>query len=283
MSAGFLVSCAVPTLPALSLTPLQKPLSVTDPLLRSCVFQPQTRIAHFPMYHFPPDGIIDPALREKVAKSQFQLFHTILSYYPNVAVFDEHVTTNVFGPGVLENLQRGLGGDSHYERADGKVFYLQERFNTARSLFHGGIPSHYESLGEIQKEYLFQTGGAMTLYFLGYIRQLHKVIDFADFQVVLNLIQRYGGLNNLIRVSSNSVNGRYYVFDYREQKLKLQVEEFFNINPTFQGLAIVSYGAHHDFKDDFSGYLFEEGSCLQWEKGVSQPIMAFPAPLTFRL
>ena len=282
LSAGFLVNCAVPSAPSAPRTPLEKPLSLTDPLLKSCVFQPQTRIAHFPMYHFPPSGEYKAPLREKVSKSQFQLLHTILTYFPNVAVFDEHVTTNVFGPGVFEALQRGLGGDSHYERADGKIFYLQERFSTARSLFHGGIPSHYDRLGEVQKEYLFQTGASMTLYFLGYIRQLHKVIDFADFQIVLDQIQKHGGVKNFLKVSSS--NRDYYVFGFREQKLKLQVIEFFNINPAFQGLALIAYGAHHDFKDDFAGYFFEENpNCLQWDRKTSQPVLAFPAPLIFRL
>ena len=249
------------TAPA-SRTPLEQSLGLTDPLFKNCVFQPQTRIAHFPVYNFPPTGNYDANLRERVSKSQFQLLHTILTYHPDVAVFDENITTNTFGPNMLQSLQQGLE-EFHYTRADGKSFSLQERYSTARSLFHSGIPQYYEHLDETQKEYLFQTGGSMTLYFLGYIRQLHKVIDLNDFQIVLDHINQSGG----IRKMTFSNQKDYYIFDFRQEKLKLQVVEFFNLNPSFRGISLIAYGASHDLRDDFSGYLFEDGRhCLQWDE-----------------
>ena len=285
-SAIFFVNCSVPITPMSSRSPLEQSLSLTDPLFKNCIFQPQTRIAHFPMYHFPPDKNYDAALREKVVKSQFQLLHTILTYFPNVAVFDENVTANVFGPKVFQALQQGLGGDSHYERADGQVFHMQERYNTAQNLFHADIPMYYDRMGEIQKEYIFQTGGSMTLYFLGHIRQLHKVIDLDEFQIILRQIEKYGGVEKFLRSVSTDSNSRYYIYGFREERLKFQVETFFNINPSFHGISLVAYGADHDFRDDFTGYYFEEGRhCLQWDTGKqnSQTIRAFSPSLFFRL
>ena len=275
-----LARCAVPSSPVFTNKPIEQPLSLTDSRLKSCVFRPQARIAHFPMYHFPPSGKYDTPLREKVAKSQFQLLHTISNYFPDVAVFDENVTTNVFGPGMLRSLKKGLGGKSFYERADGEKFYLQDRFYEARNLFHAGIPPYYDQLGAWQKEFLFQTGAPLTLYFLGHIRQVHKVIEPEDFQFVLGYIKQQGGVERVLSKPQKD----YYIFTFREEKLKLQVIGFFNINPSFQGISLIAYGARHDFTDDFTGFPFEDGiSCLQWDSDLYQsPTVAFPAPLNFK-
>lgn len=264
------VSSSVPT------APREIPLSQEDPLLRTCIFQPQTRIAHFPMYHFPATGKHDDFLREKVSKSQFQLLHTILTYLPHVAVFEENVTTNTFGPGTFQALIQGQGQNFTYTRADGVIFNLQERYNTARNLFHGGIPLYYNHLGKLQKEYLFQTGASMTLYYLGHILQIHKVIEYEEYQVVIDQINQMGGVEQFLR--SNSPNSKYYIFDYREEKLRLQVEGFFAQNPGFQGLVLIAYGAQHEFQDDFAGryFEFEKGSaCLQWDRKLGPQIAGF--------
>ena len=261
-------------------------LSLSDPLLETCAFKTETRIAHFPMWHFPPDGKYDADLRETVAKSQFQLLQTILMYHPNIAVFDERVTVNDFSPQTFRILKNNGKQSAEYTRADGRVFNLQERFDTAQTLFHADIPSHYEHLTEQQKEYLFQTGAPLTLYFLGYIPQLHKVIDYEDLAVVEDFIQRRGGAGRFFQTSGGGdADRKYFIYDFREKRLFQQVTEFFNINPGFSGMALISYGANHDFKDDFSGYFFEAGeSCLEWSAPGGPLLSAFaslspPAPL----
>lgn len=252
-------------------------LSLTDPALTTCAFKPETRIAHFPMYHFPPSGRYKDSLREKVIKSQFQLLRTILMYHPHIAVFDERITVNDYSPKTFNSLQNQGRRGTNYTRHDGKIFNLQERFDTARNLFHTGIPQYYEHLGELQKDYLFNTGAPLTLYFLGYIPQLHKVIDHKDLQIVMDQIENKGGVENFFKVRANQRD--YYVYDFREQKLFFQVTEFFNVNPSFNGLALVSFGALHKLQDDFEGYLFEKSkSCLNWD-GESLPLYsAFPLP-----
>ena len=286
----FLLHCSAPTQnpflrghPATSISPTPKlhqeiPLSLTDPSFTTCAFRPETRIAHFPMYHYPPSGELNDSLREKITKSQFQLLRTILMYHPHIAVFDEHVTINDYGPKVFNSLQNQGKSGVTYTRHDGTIFDLQLRFNEAQSLFHAGIPQYYDQLGELQKKYLLDTGGPLTLYFLGYIPQLHKVIDYGDLRIVMNHIKSQGGAGQFFRVSSNQRD--YYVYDFREEKLFYQVTTFFEINPSFNGLALISYGALHDMKDDFNGYPFEEGtSCLRWDRDTSIPLYsAFPMP-----
>ena len=259
----------------------EKPISLIDPSLTTCAFRPETRIAHFPMYHFPPSGRFSDSLEEKIIKSQFQLLHTILMYrHHQIAVFDENVTVNDFSPKVFNNLENKGGRDVNYTRADGTIFNLQERFDTARSLFHAGIPQYYEQLAPRQMEYLFNIGAAITLYFLGYIPQLHKVIAHEDLQIVMDDIDRRGGVGNVFRVSSSEQD--YYIYTFREEKLFFQVTQFFNINPSFSGLALISYGASHKLQDEFNGYPFEEGrSCLDWDRpsSIQQPLLsAFPPP-----
>ena len=157
----FIASCGPPVFK-------EKPLSRSDPMLKTCVFDPQTRIAHFPMFHFPPSGKYDTPKKERVSKSQFQLLHTILTYAPYIAVFEEQVTDNTFNPSLYEQLKNGQARGK-YKRLDGKTFTIQERFNTANSLFQGNIPAYYENLREDQKTYLFEAGASWIAYFLGYI------------------------------------------------------------------------------------------------------------------
>lgn len=286
----FLLHCSAPTQhpllgghPATSISPapnaphLAIPLSRADQAFVTCPFKPETRIAHFPMYHFPPSGQYNDLLKEKVIKSQFQLLHTILMYHPHIAIFDERITTNDYGPETFRRLQNQGKSGTNYTRHDGRIFNLQERFNTAQNLFHTGVPQYYELLGELQKDYLFNTGGPLTLYFLGYIPRLHKVIDYRDLRIVMDQITSKGGVAKFFKASSNQRD--YYVYDFREEKLFFQVTEFFNLNPSFRGLTLISYGALHDLKDDFQGYLFEEGSsCLDWDSTSLPLYSAFSMP-----
>ena len=254
-------------------------LSQADPLLTTCIFNPQTRIAYFPMYHFPYTGRATPEEREAVIKSQLQLLHTILTYSSlvnGIAVFDEHVTSNTFNPSTFSELERGRGRNFTYTRADGTQFSLQERYETAGILFGGGVPLRLNHLREDQKQFLFETGASMTLYYLGHIRHIHKVIEPGEYDTVMNQLQS-GGAEPLIGadLSGNSQARNYWVFDYREEKLKMQVDSFFQENPGFPGIALIAYGASHNFEDDFQGYLFEKGACLAWDKSASPTMDAF--------
>ena len=256
----FLASCGPPVFK-------EKPLSLSDPLLKTCIFHPQTRIAHFPMYHFPPSGKYDSAKKERVSKSQFQLLHTILTYTPYIAVFEEQVTDNTFNPDLFERLKNG-GVQTTYKRLDGVTLSIQERFNTANSLFYNNIPEYYEKLSEEQKTYLFQTGASWISYFLGHIQYIHKVVGAENLKLVLQEIEnakKTKGVKKYLETPSQSRD--YYIFSFREQHLRFQVMGFLNKNPDFQGISLIAYGNAHNFTDDFSGYPFQEGKhCLQWKR-----------------
>lgn len=264
---GSLVNCAVPSGTGTPVRPQQLPLSLKDPLFKTCIFSPQARIVHFPMYHFPPTGEFDSALKEKVTKSQFQLMHSILAYFPHIAVFDEHLTTSEYNQDLFELLESGRAGKSSYTRADGEEFNLQKQFYEARRQFRTGVPQYYEHLTPRQKNYLFHVGASMTLYFLKHVLQLHRVINPSDFQVVIDEIDRHGGIKKYFQTHSSPDD--YYIYKFREGKLKLQVLEFFRINSWFPGLALVAFGALHKFNDDFKGFFFESGKsagCLAWDR-----------------
>lgn len=250
--------------------PEEKILSLSNPSLKTCIFQPQTRIAHFPMYHFPPAGKYTADIREIVSQSQFQLFHTVLTYSPNVALFEESQTNNKFNPILLERLKKNQGHAFTTKGLSGKPVSVQKLFDTANSLFYNGISAYYEYLKEDQKEYLFQIGASRTLYFLGHIPYIFKSIPNANAQIILSKVKSQGGVEKFLNSSSPDKN--YYLLDFRENQLKHQVLEFFKINPTFSGLALIAYGGAHNFEDDFKGYFFETGThCLDWTQKASSP------------
>ena len=272
----------VSTAPQTALQP--KSLSQTDPSFKPCIFQPQTRIGYFPMYHFPTTGQWDNEVLERVSKSQFQLLHTILNYSsaggPGVAVFDEHITSNMFNRGTFRLLQKGRGRGFTYTRVDGRRFNLQERYQTARFLFGRSIPLYYNHLREDQKRFLFETGASKTLYYLNHILQIHKVIEPSEYRLVIDRMRRQAGgaaafLYAASQTGAHSSDAQYFLYGYREEKLRFQVDGFFHRNPGFRGIVLIAYGAEHRFSDDFQGYLFERGPCLAWDKGGSLTT-AFP-------
>ena len=140
---------------------LSQPLSLNDPDFKTCVFDPNYSIVHFPMYHFPPTGHYNQKDFERVAHSQFQLFHTLVDYnrsHWDLSIFDESVIQDVYNPTYFQALSSGQRPGDYFTRIDGKRFYLQERLQTANRLFGQGLPRYYEHLSHSQKNFSFWHG-----------------------------------------------------------------------------------------------------------------------------
>ena len=245
-----------------------QPLSLHDPNLRVCVFDPGYRILHFPMWHFPIDGQYTVEDFERISKSQFQLLHTILAYSKSrqIAVFDEGRTSDLFDETYSQILRAGQArADASTTRGDGRVFRHNERLGLVRQLFGNGIPQYYEYLNQNQKSFLFDMGASFTLYFLGKIPKIYKVIEEKDFdQVKTNLFA--GGSQLALDLERGESQVRdYWVYDFRERKLRDRIAELYRQNPGYNGIVLIAYGANHDFSDDFAGWPFQSGQfCLNW-------------------
>ncbi|MCY4321695.1 MAG: hypothetical protein OXC37_04765 [Bdellovibrionaceae bacterium] len=241
-------------------------LSFNDPELRTCVFDPNYSIVHFPMYHEPNTRNYSNEVYELVTKSQFQLLHTIIDYHRSLrgglAIFDERVTTDSYDSNYIQSLENGFANSDTYTKLSGEVFYFSERYKTAKILFGQGFPSHYEYLNEPQKQFLFDTGASLTLYFLQEIPKIYKVISQEKFDLVRS---------NLLGISSNYIDNpqnQYWIFTFRDMELRREVNEFYRQNSFYRGLIFIAYGAKHDFSDDFVGFPFQSGHdfCLRWDR-----------------
>ena len=123
------------------------------------------------------------------------------------------------------------------------------------------FPAFYEQMIPEQKRLLWDLGAIFTLYFLEEIPRIHKVINQQDFNLVDQQLGRDYSPENIQR-------NHQWVFTYREQRLKLMVQNFLIQNPSWQGLIFITYGRNHDLSDDFAGYPFQSGDpfCLGWER-----------------
>ena len=255
------------TPPVTVTAPTFKVLSLHDSRFTTCNYPPHFKIAHFPMYHFPPDGKFKPSSFELITHSQFQLLHTILNNHNNIVVFEESVQHDVYTRENLNSLN-----NYYFIRSDQKKFEWNERQNLAKHLFPT-IPLYYEHLTEPQKQYIYDTGGVLTLFFLNQIHKIYKTITRADFDVAWqSLIKESERLNSTFNDILSTPKGQnrtidYWVFEYREQKLFQEVSKFYQKNPNYKGLVLIAYGINHDFSDDFLGYSFSTGNhCVQWLK-----------------
>ena len=240
--------------------------------LRTCIFDPHYSIVHFPMYHAPPTGHYEPPVYEEVTLSQFQLLHTIIAYNRSprwqLVLFDENITSDLYDKQFFQALSSGQTSAT-YTRFDGTQFNLTERMQTARNLFPQ-IPLYYEELHSEQKDFLYHTGASLTLYFLGEIPKIHKVISPANNEIVkANL----GSANGLIQMEGNE----FWIFDFREERLRDEVLSFFQKNYNQRIIILIAYGGAHDFSNEFAGYPFQSGHnfCLKWQDnlGLSQPLL----------
>ena len=250
-----------------------QPLSLNYPELKTCIFDPQYRIVHFPMYHFPSSGHYTAQTYEDVAQSQFQLLHTIISYNRSpgqLSVFDESIITDHYNKSYFQSLSSEKSSLGIYTRIDGQTFYIKERLETARQLFFNGFPKYYEYLSKPQKDFLFNMGASLTLFLLKQIPQIHKVISSESFSLVkANLLDA----NGMLQLEGN----HYWLFDFRESELRKEVLHFFERNNHPQSIILIAYGAKHNFSDEFSGFPFQSGHnfCLNWrdQSMPFQPIL----------
>lgn len=240
-----------------------RPLSQTDPNLRTCVFNPSYSIVHFPMHHFPTSGGHIPLEdKERVTRSQFQLFHTVVDYKRfqwDVAFFDEFTTIDDYNENFFRILHTEQGEFEGYRRIDGTKVYLQKKLQEAKFLFQAGMPPYYELLIPAQKEFLFNIGAGFTLYLLGEIPRIHKSISPGGWAQVKANTQSASGHFYL-------EGNRYWTHTFREQELQKEVLNFFHRFYRPGILILIAYGASHDFSDEFAGRPFQSGNniCLQW-------------------
>ena len=248
-------------------------LSRNDPQFTSCQYPGNTRIAHFPMYHYPPTGFKgDQREIERVSKSQFQLLHTILSYKPNIAVFSEGILTDHYNSRTYSQLRQGTDR-TVFSRLDNTVFQLQERYNTAQSFFPGKVPQFYEHLTDSRKEFLAYTGGDLTAWLLGQIpgNHIYKTASEQNMEAVTSNLNRIslsrynGNLDLLFNTPEGSDPERdYWLLHFREKRTFEEVNKFYRQNPSFRGLVLIAYGANHKFNDEFSAGFNDGRHCLNW-------------------
>ncbi len=240
-----------------------RPLSLNDQNLKTCVFDPQFRIAHFPMYHYPPEGHYSKEDKENVAKSQFQLLHTLLDYNRSarpLRLFDENIIHDGYNEAYFQGLLAGQSLNDTYKKIDGSHSTMGAMLTQARS-FQTGFPEFYEHLTPPQKDTLFQVGASLVLYLLGEIPQLHKVITPNSFHLAIANLRDING--NLLLKGND-----YWLFDFREEELRKEVAYFFSQNLSFRGIVLIAYGANHDLSNEFTGHAFQSGHkfCLDWAK-----------------
>ena len=242
-----------------------RPLSLNNPELKTCVFDPQYRIVHFPMQHYPPDGHYSDQQYEDTVQSQFQLLHTIRDYNRSpwqLYVFDENITADGYDQNYLQNVSRGnITGT--YKFLDGRVFEIKEQIKRARREFHR-IPPYYENLTKTQKNFLFNMGASFTLYFLGEVPKLYKVITPEGYKI----IKAHLTPGNVFQ----PVGKNHVIFGQREWFLKNEVLDFYNRNYSSKMLIFIAYGANHNFYDEFSGLPFQSGHgfCLSWSNSFQR-------------
>ena len=267
-----LTNCAVGSYPSGTLYQLSsQPLSQSDTSFRTCVFDPSFSIVHFPMWHFPcKKGHISVQRYERITRSQFQLLHTILDYNLSprpLAVFDERFTEDTYNELYFQNLSAGLLSSPTHRRCDNHVFQMNAQLRIVQQRFPNGVvPRYYEHLSPPQKDFLFNLGGPFTLYLLGRIPRLHKVISPESFLLVTSRVYTPTGQ---IRLEGNED----IVYGFRENELKKEVLQLFHSNYNPQRLIFIAYGVHHDFSDEFRGYPFQSGKafCLNWENQIQLP------------
>ena len=262
-SAYFFVGCTLGvTTPGLFQQISSRSLSLNDPELRTCVFDPYYSVVHFPMWHDPPTLDYSQETYEIVTKSQFQLLHTIIDYQRSgrpLAVFDEHITSDSYNSSYIQAIESGQAQFDTFTKLNGISYHFTERYKTANHLFGQGFPSHYEYLTVPQKKFLFDTGASLTLYLLKEIPKIHQVISNEK----LKLAER-NLTSNAFDSLDNSQN-QYWIFTFRELELKQEVNRFYQKNPLYNGLVFIAYGANHDLSDDFVGLPFQSGNfCLKW-------------------
>lgn len=245
--------------------PIKKVLSIYSKDFTTCQYPPQAKIFHFPMYHTPPEGYLGAEVFDQVTRSQFQLLHTIISNYGNIVIFEEGAHSDLYNK---ENLLNP--GSASFTRLDQKIFFWSERKHLAQSIFKS-VPLYYEHLTQPQKQYLYDTGGSLTLFFMGYVDQIYKVISRENFSIAINNLNRLsssyrGGFKELVGLPRGANPQRdHWLFNYRENELKKEVLNFYQKKPNYQGVVLIAYGANHDFSDDFAGFPFSRGiNCTNW-------------------
>ena len=176
-----------------------------------------------------------------VLESQFRILNKIGDYMikgKEIVFFNEERTASNFVPDD-RNRYKGFTG-------------------AARSFFSEGIPRNLENFSHEQKDFLYRVGAVNTLYFLGAINVIFKVISQRDIDLVE--INRRGLLTQrLLKV----VKGEdYFIHNFRERKLKEEVDMFLSAykeryGRDYGGEVIIVYGGAHDLSQEFKNCSFQ--------------------------
>ena len=146
------------------------------------------------------------------------------------------------------------GSALSYKNLRNQVFYLSNDFRDSQKFFPNDVPQYYEYLFPQQKDFLFHKGAGFLLYLLQKIPRIYKVISSENLDTVLG--------------HPDYINNHYLVFDFRENEVKKEILSFYRNNTSPQNLFFISFGARHDFSDEFAGYPFQSGHglCLKMAK-----------------
>ena len=253
-------------------------LSLNNKNYRTCVFDSFADIVHFQMWHYPPNGYYNNNEREEVVMSQFQLFHTLIDYSKGgreLVFFDEHITSDIYNRQTMEQILSDPDSVKFglFERIDGSSFFITDLVDSSRNLFpNQNLPAVYEYLNEAQKDFLFDHGAGPTLYYLGIIPKIHKVISSDKLDLI----------NQKIRDESGNIEfnekTKWYIFGEREDQLKIEVETWRLSNSNPRALVFIAFGANHNLSQEFEAYRFQNSKtagCLDgWRNQFDNNILS---------
>ncbi|MBA8667102.1 hypothetical protein H1Q59_04265 [Holosporaceae bacterium 'Namur'] len=112
-------------------------------------------------------------------------------------------------------------------------------------IFPSGLPGNFKSLNSLQKEFIYEEGGAATLVYLGLLPKLYAAIDKDSYDLI----------------QSEFKQGVYdKIFSYRKliamKHIKIAAEKYYE-NSSSQQKVILVYGGFHDFQEECDEYGFK--------------------------
>ena len=216
---------------------MSQSISHTAPQIKTMIPQEDTKIFYLPQAH----GLDEEDPRNPLVRlSQFQIARSILSYINSGLKF------------VI--FYEGIKGTSLWEGLKNNDFISQTKIEEIKNAFPDGIPLVYEDLTEKQKILLFEWGAIYILYSLGELNNIYPVISDEDYSLFSK--------NRSVFSRLYWTNNDYWTHEFRELKLKEEVNIFLKENPNYDGKIIIVYGAGHKLEKTFQNYSFERGFSL---------------------
>jgi hypothetical protein len=198
------------------------------------VIHEQTTIVHFAQWHWSDKLELNPGshelaiIAEMVARSQFKLAKFILAN-PDFEVFSEELCKDL----TFESLKNSA---SDFD---------------VDSIFSNGIPNEYSEIKDLQKQCLAKLGASRVLFYLGYLKNVHKVIECKK---IIKIRQDY----EMLLKESNGIETphiKYLIHTKREAALAKEVNSFLESNPGKKILIV--FGAGHELSGLFENKSFQ--------------------------